>query len=148
MHFEHRVTIPADQQRVWQFLLDVPAVGRCVPGVTDVTPLADDDYQGTLKVRLGPVALQLEGNLNVVERNESEGRSTLRVQAADRRAGGSVNARILLQLEPLSADQTALVVRTDANVAGKLGEFGQPLIRKKADQMMDEFARNVQAAVA
>jgi carbon monoxide dehydrogenase subunit G len=148
MHFEHRVTIPAEQERVWAFLMDVPAVGRCVPGVTEVNALEDDAYQGTLKVRLGPVALQLEGKLNVVERNQAERRANLSVQAADRRAGGSVNARIVLQLEPLTPGETALVVSTDANVLGKLGEFGQPLIRRKADQIMEEFARNVQTAVS
>ena len=30
---------------------------------------------------------------------------------------------------------------------GKLGEFGQAVIRKKADQMIAEFARNLSAQV-
>jgi hypothetical protein len=31
---------------------------------------------------------------------------------------------------------------------GKLGEFGQPVIRKKAEQMMAEFTENVKRAVS
>jgi hypothetical protein len=31
---------------------------------------------------------------------------------------------------------------------GKLGEFGQSVIRKKADQIVQEFATNLSAAVA
>jgi uncharacterized protein len=148
MRFEHRVTIPADRDRVWQFLMQVPEVGRCVPGVTEVRPLGGDDYEGTMKVRIGPVALQLQGKLSIVERDEAAGRATMSAQAADRRAGGSVNARMQMQIQPKGPSETELTVTTDANVLGKLGEFGQPLIRKKADQTMDEFARNVQSAIS
>ena len=147
MRFEHRVTIPAPREKVWQFLMQVPEVGRCVPGVTEVKPLTGDDYEGTMKVRIGPVALQLQGKLSIVERDEAGGRATMSAQAADRRAGGSVKARMQLQLEPKGASETDLVVTTDANVLGKLGEFGQPLIRRKADQTMEEFARNVKTAI-
>ena len=43
--------------------------------------------------------------------------------------------------------QTDVEIRTDANVMGKLGEFGQAVIRKKADQIVQEFASNLSAAV-
>ncbi len=45
-------------------------------------------------------------------------------------------------------DKTDVEIRTDANVMGKLGEFGQAVIRKKADQIVQEFANNLSAAVA
>jgi carbon monoxide dehydrogenase subunit G len=147
MRFEHRVTIPAGRERVWDFLMQVPEVGQCVPGVTEVRPLSGDEYEGTMKVRVGPVALQLQGKLSIVERDESAGRATMRADAADRRAGGSVNARMQMQIESKSPSETELIVTTDANVLGKLGEFGQPVIRRKADQTMDEFARNVQKRI-
>jgi carbon monoxide dehydrogenase subunit G len=44
--------------------------------------------------------------------------------------------------------QSDLAIHTDANVMGKLGEFGQSVIRKKADQIVQEFATNLSAAVA
>jgi carbon monoxide dehydrogenase subunit G len=147
MRFEHRVTIPADRQKVWDYLMDVPSVGLCVPGVTEVKPLGGDDYQGTMKVRVGPIALQLEGKLSIVERDEGAGRATMSAQAADRRAGGAVSAKMQMQLESKGPSETDLLVTTDANVLGKLGEFGQPLIRRKADQTMSEFAKNIQAAI-
>jgi carbon monoxide dehydrogenase subunit G len=36
---------------------------------------------------------------------------------------------------------------TDAQIMGRIGEFGQPLIRKKADQMVGEFAENLKKAI-
>lgn len=147
MRFENRVTIPADRQKVWDYLMDVPSVGICVPGVTEVKPLGGDEYQGTMKVRVGPISLQLEGKLSIVDRDEAAGRATMSAQAADRRAGGAVSAKMVMQLESKGPSETDLLVTTDANVLGKLGEFGQPLIRRKADQTMAEFARNIQAAI-
>jgi carbon monoxide dehydrogenase subunit G len=54
-----------------------------------------------------------------------------------------------MQLSPAEGGtQTDVEIRTDANVMGKLGEFGQSVIRKKADQIVQEFANNLSAAVA
>ncbi len=39
-------------------------------------------------------------------------------------------------------------IDTDLAVLGKIGEFGQPIIRKKADTLLAEFAQNLRAALA
>ena len=31
MHFENRAIVPASRETLWQFLMDVPSVGGCVP---------------------------------------------------------------------------------------------------------------------
>ena len=148
MRFEHKVTIAAPRERVWAFLMDVPAVGRCVPGVESVEALGDDQYQGTMKVRVGPIGLTLQGKLGIVEQDATGGRATLRAEAADRRVGGGVHATMTMQVVDQGQQATELTVTTDASMLGRLGEFGMPVIRKKADQTMEEFARNVQRAIA
>ena len=42
---------------------------------------------------------------------------------------------------------TQLKLDTDATVMGRIGEFGQPIIKKKAEQMMNEFAKNLEKAI-
>ena len=46
-------------------------------------------------------------------------------------------------LKELGANETELLVETDVNILGKIGEFGQPIIRKKADAMLKEFVENI-----
>jgi carbon monoxide dehydrogenase subunit G len=38
-------------------------------------------------------------------------------------------------------------VAQEQGILGKLGEFGQPVIRRKADTLLEEFAGNLRAAL-
>jgi carbon monoxide dehydrogenase subunit G len=48
-----------------------------------------------------------------------------------------------MMLKELGPNETELLVETDVNILGKIGEFGQPIIRKKADSMLKEFVENI-----
>ena len=43
---------------------------------------------------------------------------------------------------------TRVQIETDLAVLGKIGEFGQPVIKKKADAILEEFVRNVRSTLA
>lgn len=147
MILDQKVTVPASPERVWDFVMDVPAVATCVPGVESVEQITDDEYIGALKVRVGPIGVRLEGKVSVVERNAEERRAEMKVEAVDRRIKGAVNAKSTMQLQALDDGTTELSVHTDAAVLGKLGEFGQAIMRRKADQIMKEFAQNMSTKI-
>lgn len=143
MILDQKVIVPAPPEKVWDFVMDVPRVAECVPGVESVDQTGDDEYVGALKVRVGPIGVRLEGKVTVVERNVEDRRAQMNVEAVDRRIKGAVNAKSTMQLEPLDDGTTELSVHTDASILGKLGEFGQAIMRRKADQIMKEFAENM-----
>ena len=149
MKFEHQATIAAPVDQVWKFLLDVPRVAKCAPGVEEVEPLEDGKYRGTLKVNVGPIRLTLKGDLTILEQDEAVWKASMRADAADRGAGGAVKAVLTMQLVELpgATPSTQLNLEADAQIMGRIGEFGQPVIRKKADQMVGEFTKNIQAAI-
>jgi carbon monoxide dehydrogenase subunit G len=146
---ENRITVPAPPERVWAFMMDIPAVSRCVPGVDGVARIDDETYSGVMSVRVGPIQIRLDGKVILAERDEAGRQARMDLQAADKRVNGAVNAKMRMQLSPAAdGQQTDVQIRTDANVMGKLGEFGQAVIRKKADQIVQEFANNLSKAVA
>jgi carbon monoxide dehydrogenase subunit G len=147
VQFVNRATVPADRETLWNFLMDVRKVGECVPGVEQVQELDPDNYQATMKMRVGPIALRFDGRMSVVERDRDNWRAVMRAEGADKGVGGQVKANIVMTLEETSPTSTELLVNTDANVMGKLGEFGQPVMRKKADAMMQQFAENISKRV-
>ena len=147
MIFAQECVIPVERDRLWDFLMDVPRVARCVPGLETVEAVDERSYKGRLGVRIGPIRLSLDGTVAIEEQDHEAWRARLRADANDRRLGGGIRARVSLTLT--SADHgTRLVIETDLAVLGKIGEFGQPVIRKKADGLLDEFARNLQSALA
>jgi uncharacterized protein len=110
-----------------------------------VSEREDGQYAGEMRVRVGPIALTLQGVMSIQQRDRDNWRASMHGEATDRRVGGGLNATAQMTLLPEGENQTELLIQTEARLLGKLGEFGQPLIRKKADQMMAEFARNVAA---
>jgi carbon monoxide dehydrogenase subunit G len=139
--------IPVERERLWDFLMEVPRVARCVPGVEAVEAVAGSAYRGNLRVQVGPIRLALQGTMTIEEQDRGAWRARMRAEATDRRLGGGIRARMSLTLAP-GEGGTRLLVETDLAVLGKIGEFGQPVIRKKADTMLEQFARNVHSALA
>jgi uncharacterized protein len=127
---------------VWDFLMDVPRVAECMPGLEAFEPLGDDRYRGALSVPVGPVRLALDGVVTVTERDASTRRAAMRAEAKDRRLSGGMRATLTVRLVEADAG-TEVQVAADATVLGRIGELGQPVIRRKADELMATFAANL-----
>ena len=147
MIFTQECVIPVDRERLWEFLMDVPKVGRCVPGVEEFEGVDGNAYQGKLKVQVGPIRLSLQGTITVEEQDRSAWRARMRAEANDRRVGGGIRCRLTMTLAPADAG-TRLRIETDLAILGKVGEFGQPVIKKKADTLLEDFAKNLRTALA
>ena len=143
MNFQQSSTIPVSREVLWNFLMDVPKVSQCLPGVQDVNRLEENVYEGTMRVRVGPIVLNLHGRIQIEEQDAEASRATMSAQADDKKIRGGIRTKMTMALSSVSAQETELKVETDVTILGKIGEFGQPIIRKKADTMMQEFTENV-----
>ena len=139
MKLTHTATVAAPRGTVWAQVMDVPAAARCVPGVASVRPAGKDRYEGTVAVQVGPVRLVLDGDLAFTSRDEQAMTASVRADAKDSRVGGAIRATMDLALAERSGE-TELRITTDLTVMGRLGEFGQAVIKRKADQLMQDFA--------
>lgn len=147
MTFEQTIDLPASPETVWAFVMDVPAIAQCLPGAEGLEALGDDRYALTVKVRVGPIALALRSEVSIVSADAQTRIASLRLDAADKRVGGAVKATMTMVLAP-SGTGTQMHVKTDATVMGRIGDFGQPMIRKKADQMLIDTGDAMRAALA
>ena len=148
MKLQNSCVIPAGLNRSWQFLLDIPGSARCVPGVEEVAPDGDGFYRGALKAKVGPMSITLSGTVSIVDQDQVSGRARFVVEASDRRVGGGVKTEMSMQLSAISPDETELAIETDTTFMGRLGELGQPVIRRKAQSTIEEFARNLSRELA
>jgi uncharacterized protein len=148
MTFTQSCTIAANREAVWDFLMDMRNIAACLPGVEDVRQVDDETYDGTVRIKIGPIALALQGTLYVEAKDREQWHGTMRAEAKDRKLGGGVRARFGMDLLEKGAAETEMRVTLEANVLGKIGEFGQPVMRKKADAMLQEFARQLSERLA
>ena len=147
MKFDHRIVVDAPKETVRAFLDDVPRAARCLPGLEEIKPLGDDTYEGKVRVKIGPLGLSIAGR---ARREPGAGPDSWRLQGEGRdgRAGSGVKAALEAQLASLAPSQTEVKVSADVQFSGRLAELGQPLIKRKADAMLQDFAENLKRALA
>src|SRR3954471_4028224 len=84
MKLENEFTVPASIDEAWAFLLDVPRVAPCLPGATVEDAGGDDgEYQGTMKIKIGPISASYKGTVRIQESDEAAHRVAMRAQAKD-----------------------------------------------------------------
>ena len=147
MKFENICSIGAPCPAMWEFLTDIPKVAACLPGVEEVHALGEGKYGGVISLKIGVVKLRLSGKISIEVMDKEQRSAALSVEAVDQKISGMMQGRLTMKLDEQGPEQTRLTVGTDLNLFGKIGEFGQPIIKKKADQMMDTFANNLAARV-
>lgn len=135
------VTAPVDQ--VWSTLMDFEKVAGCVPGAQVLSQLSEDAYQVGMKVKLGPVTMQYKGQMEVVERDGGGHRAVLKGQAKEARGQGTAQATAHLALVA-DGPLTRGTVSADVALSGKAAAMGQGVIGSVTEQMMEQFAQNLQ----
>lgn len=137
MDLRHQFTVPADVDTVWATFMDLEEVGGCFPGAT-VTSATDDGFSGTVKVKLGPIALQYSGSGQFVERDDAAHRAVIEAKGKDKRGNGTAGATVTIALAP-DGDGTAVDVTTDLSVTGKPAQFGRGVMQDVSDKLLGQF---------
>jgi uncharacterized protein len=137
MELTHDFTVPAPPDVTWQTFMDLERVGGCFPGAA-VTEVSDEGFKGTVKVKLGPIALQYLGAGSFVERDDSAHRAVIEAKGRDKRGNGTAGATVTIQLAP--ADEgTHVDVRTELSVTGKPAQFGRGVMQDVSDKLLMQF---------
>ena len=146
MKFEYHLVVAAPHDRVWKILEDIPRAAQLMPGVDSVEPFEECSYKCTLRIRIGPMGFNLSGVIGV-DTDRGSGTWTIKAQAQDTRIGGGVLSTMETAIIASSTGTTEINIKADVQFSGRLGQLGQPLIKKKADSMVREFTENLENAV-
>ncbi len=144
MLIEQTFVIQTPIQRLWDFLFDIERMSVCMPGVEKVEAVDAETYQGTLKVKVGPIAASFSGKVKLLE-VEPPYRLVAKAEGTDARSASLVSATFTSTLTPLTEDQTQVAYQIDVGVRGALGRFGQGVMREVAKRLTAEFARCVES---
>jgi len=133
----HSFTVPASVDDAWATFMDLEQVGACFPGAT-VTSATEDGFEGTVKVKLGPIALVYAGSGTFSERDDTAHRAVIEAKGKDKRGNGTAGATVTIQLSEV-ADGTRADVQTDLAVTGKPAQFGRGVMQDVSDKLLQQF---------
>ena len=145
MKFDQVIEIPRPKIDIDETLSNIPRVARFIPGVEEVREMEDGSFEGILKVKVGPMTILLNGRVDVAQ-NQEAGDWVLKAKAQDKRIGGGASSTITAKVKQLESGNTELAIASDIQLMGRLGELGQPLIKRKAVEMIEGFAQNLKAS--
>jgi carbon monoxide dehydrogenase subunit G len=133
---EFTVSVPVDQ--AWDVMLDLERVAPCLPGAA-IQGSEDDEYQGTMKVKIGPITANYKGTVKVEEADEENHRAVLNASGRDARGQGTASATIVSTLQE-EGDETKVKVETDMRLTGRAAQFGRSIAQDVATKMLTQFA--------
>src|SRR3954449_6197589 len=139
MKLENEFTVPASVEEAWAVLLDVPRVAPCLPGATVDEGGDDGEYQGTMKIKIGPITASYKGTVKIQEADEASHKVAMRAQAKDARGQGTAAATITSTMEETS-EGTKVRVETDMRVTGPAAQFGRGVMQDVSAKLMKRFA--------
>jgi carbon monoxide dehydrogenase subunit G len=139
MKLENDFTVPASPAEAWELLNDVPEIVPCMPGAELKEVVGENRWKALMHVKLGPISLQFDTDIERQEADEAERRVVLSAKARELRGRGGAQAKIESSLAD-AAEGTAVKISTDLNLQGTVAQYGRGIVADVSSQLTDQFA--------
>jgi carbon monoxide dehydrogenase subunit G len=147
MEFDNTFTVAAPIDEVWSAVLDVERVAPCVPGAQVLEQTGDNAYKVAITVKLGPVSMVYNGDVEVVEQDPNARRAVMSAKARESRGQGTADARVEMRLSHDNGT-THGAIHTDVAISGRAAAMGQGIIADVSARLIDTFAANLAQMLA
>jgi carbon monoxide dehydrogenase subunit G len=135
-------TLPTSADDAWALLRQPERVAACLPNVREFAATdAPGRYATVLVERLGPFSVTVALTIEVSEDPAAQ-RMVARIAGEDRAGQARVRGEVAAAVRPADGGAT-LDVTSDVEVLGRLASLGAVPIRRRGDQVFDQFVRNL-----
>lgn len=132
MKIEGEYTFDGSREQVWEVVRDPEVLASALPGTQSLEQVSENEYQGEMHVRIGPVAGLFSGKVVISDEVPPE---SLTMTVEGRGKPGFVQGTGKVQLTPQEADKTLMQYQGDMQVGGRLASVGQ--------RMMDSVSKSL-----
>jgi carbon monoxide dehydrogenase subunit G len=139
MKINNEFTVSAPIQQAWDTMLNLERIAPCLPGAAIQDEKDEGEYDGTMKVKIGPITANYKGTVKFEEVDEDNHRAVLQATGRDARGQGTASATIVSTLQE-EDDGTKVSVETDMKLTGRAAQFGRGIAQDVATKMLDQFA--------
>jgi carbon monoxide dehydrogenase subunit G len=140
------ITLPAPRQTVFDALRNAPFFVSCVEGVHDLKEIDATHYDAMLETKVAYMKFTFKVSVEVT-RICAPDRIEAKIEGVPLGVVGRFTAVSTTDLLD-AGNETLVRYSIDANLTGKLGSMGQPVLKSKAREMERKFAEKMRAAFA
>jgi carbon monoxide dehydrogenase subunit G len=145
---DNEFTVSVPVQQAWDVMLDLQKIAPCLPGAAIQDEKSDGEYDGTMKVKIGPITANYKGTVKIEEADEQNHRAVLQATGRDARGQGTASATIVSTLQEESSDSTRVNVETDMKLTGRAAQFGRGIAQDVATKMLNQFAECLEREIS
>jgi carbon monoxide dehydrogenase subunit G len=144
---ENEFSVGADIDTVWRELLDMEGVASCLPGATITGSDRENVYDGSMRLKLGPMRVEYRGTATLSEVDEEHHTAVISLTAREAKGQGSAMATIRNRLEPIDGG-TRVRAQTDLQITGPQAQFGRGVIEDVGKRVLGEFSQRLEQRIA
>ena len=145
VEIRYSFVVSRSRDEVWLFFADFARVVHCIPGASLTKPPTDENIEGKMSVKLGPIMANFVGRARVV-RDDSRHCGLILGAGSDRVGGSRAAGEVEYALEASGPDETHVTLIIRALLAGALAQFGRTgIVEGLAAQIVETFARNIES---
>ena len=141
-----QVPEPADQ--VWKVIRDPRSVGSCVPGARITEAVDEKTYKGVIKIKLGATVTDYKGEAHIERLDDQAQEIEMIGKGQDVRGKGGATMKLTAKVRALPEGGTEVATISELNVIGILAQMGSRMIQEVANQIFEEFTKNLRRQLA
>ena len=132
MKIEGEYTFEGTREQVWDVVRDPEVLATALPGTQSLELVSENEFQGEMHVRIGPVAGLFSGRVVISDEVPPE---SLTMTVEGKGKPGFVKGTGSVQLISQEADKTLMQYHGDMQIGGRLASVGQ--------RMMDSVSKSL-----
>lgn len=134
----------ASRAIVWEALQDPTVLAAVLPGAERLDLIAPNEYEGQLKIKVGPVQGDFTGKVKL---QDLEPPVSYKMAIDGRGAQGFVNATASIMLAEEGPSATRMTYDSEAQVGGRIASVGQRLVESSARAIVKQSLDGLDAAM-
>lgn len=138
MKITGELSVRAPREAVFDAVQDARFFASCVDGVQELTEIDPTHYDAVLETRVAYMKFRFKLSIEITKK-VAPSEMEARIEGTPLGIVGRITASSLTRLTQVG-DDTRIEYEIEANITGKLGSLGQPVLKAKAKEMEKQFA--------
>lgn len=140
MLIDGQFPVAAPPRALMRHLFDARLMASCLPGCESLEALDEDRYRAVVAMAMAGIKARFDLQVQITKRDENNVWATTRGEEGGQASNLQADSQVTLAPSP---EGTVVSYRSEVLITGRLGRFALGMMKKKAQNLGEEFADNL-----